>query len=343
MTPLRISFYNPILVLFFLAGTFFAPSALSQKLVTTKPISEIAIFPVGDAPATTVSLNNAFVSAEVTGPIIDIPVKVGDEVEKGTTIVKLSCTDHELSVARARAAFKAAKADESLAKDQFSRAQRLFKANAGSKEAFNTRQSQFDKATANVNSQYAMLETAKKNVEKCEIKAPFSAVIIDRIASIGEYAVPGMRVVRLLDKDQLEISASVQEQDIRHIKDSRHIYFVSGNQRYPTSLRTVLPVVDSRLRSFQVRLDFTDTKASPGEAGRIQWKSTIPHIPADLLVLRNGKLGVFIAVENIARFIPIPDALEGHPGALDMPDETLVIMDGRFALNDGDTINISTD
>ncbi len=308
--------------------------------VTTKPLAELAIYPVYSAPATVISINDAHVSAEITGKLVTIPVQVGDTVEKNQLIAQLDCQAHVFAAQQAKALLKAAQAEAKFSHFQLERAQSLLKTKAVSEEMLNEREAQARKADAEIERLAAALDTAELHVEKCDIQAPFKAVVIERSASVGELMAPGSVVARLLDRENLEVSGNVQEQDLERLRSAKVVRFVSGERSYPLSLRVVIPFIESKLRSYEVRFSFTRAQAAPGEAGRVEWESARRHLPSELLVRRGEKLGVFIEDQGRAQFLIIAQALEGNPVPLDLPDKAAIIVDGRFQLKDGDPVQV---
>jgi hypothetical protein len=101
-----------------------------------------------------------------------------------------------------------------------------------------------------------------------------------------------------------------------------------------------LPLMDSRLRSFEVRLTFLDEKPAPGTTGRLQWKQPWSHISSEYLVRRGEQLGLFILTNDVAKFHAIAGARPGRPGLVDLPANTQIILDGRHALDDGDPVTV---
>lgn len=306
--------------------------------VTTTPLRDLVIFPIRSAPATAVSLNDTSISAQITGNIMDILVKVGDVVERGELITRLDCADHVLLEKQAEASLQAAKAKNEFARSQMQRADQLSKTKNIAQEILHQRKADVDTSAAEVLRLDVALHAAKRNIEKCDIRAPFKAVVIEKLASVGELAVPGTVIMRLFDQDNIEIRAMVQEQDLPSLKESKTLQFASRDHAYPLTLRSVLPLMKITIRSYEVRLTFSDEKAPPGSAGRLTWKIEMPHLPSDLLVSRDGALGVFIENDGQARFTPIENATQGRPVPVSLPGESAIIIDGRFGLMDGDTI-----
>jgi hypothetical protein len=186
----------------------------------------------------------------------------------------------------------------------------------------------------------ATLDKAKTAVERCEVTAPFDAVVTKRLASVGDYMQKGQPLVRLLDINNIEVSANIQEKDLQSLRASEDFELVTRNGRYPLELRTVLPQMDSRLRSFEARFSFLDNTAVSGSAGRLTWRSSTPHIPADLVVNRDG-LGIFIMGDNgKVRFVGLHNAVAGVPVVTDLDPTTRIVIEGRFNLNDEDIVAI---
>ena len=61
------------------------------KAVTVAPLEDLYIYPLRDAPARTISLNDARVSAEIDAVIKGVEVNVGDNVVSADLIALLDC------------------------------------------------------------------------------------------------------------------------------------------------------------------------------------------------------------------------------------------------------------
>jgi RND family efflux transporter MFP subunit len=309
--------------------------------VTTKKLADVLFFPVRDAPATTLSLNDTKVSSELNGLLKGINVRVGDSVKQGDVVALMDCQDYEISVAQASASIRAERAKLKFDRSRLEKVEQLSKKNNISAEEVERRTSTVAITGAEVERLRALLKATRRAVDKCSIRAPFDAVVIEKIANLGDYMTPGRPVLRLLDRDNVEISAKVQEQDLDFLKLAKKVSFVANDKIYPLTLRATLPLMESRIRSYEVRLNFTGDKAFPGSAGRTQWETLDPHVPAELLVRRNG-LGFFIEAAGRAKFVPVGGTSEGQPAKLltSLPGPSRVIINGRFELNDGDAVRV---
>ncbi len=309
--------------------------------VTTKNLAEVLFYPVRDAPATTLSLNDTRVSTELKGILKGINVRVGDSVKQGDIVASMDCEDYEIAVTQATAALTAQRATLKFDRSRLKKVTQLSKKKNISTEEVERRTSNAAISAADVEGLKASLKATERAVAKCSIRAPFDAVVISKLANLGDYLVPGSPVLRLLDRDNVEVSAKVQEQDLELLKQAKSMAFIANDKRYPLSLRAILPLMESRIRSYEVRLEFTADKAYPGSAGRTEWKTPSPFVPAELLVRRKG-LGVFLAVDGRAKFVPLPGASAGQPAAFanTLTKDSAIIINGRFKINDGDAVRV---
>lgn len=113
----------------------------------------------------------------VTGQVIEVPVKGNVPLNKGDVLFRLDPKPFENKV-------KSLKARAMAAKTELERAEKLYKAKAGSKR-------DFDLATANLNDQNAQLAQAEYDLSQTTVRAPASGYVTQVILR------PGMRAASL--------------------------------------------------------------------------------------------------------------------------------------------------
>ena len=303
-------------------------------------LSALAFYPEYSAPATAISLNETVVSAELNARIIQFEAKVGDQFKKGAILVRLDCRDYTLVLEQLEAALMGIEARYDFARKSLARAERLRSQHNISEELFEQNQMEWATLNAERSSQEIAIKMAKNNVAKCMVRAPFDAVLVERLSSLGALSMPAMPLVKLVDrsKNGLELSAKVLMQQVVSLQHAAHIEFSSDGEVYAVALRALTPVVEPLQRNRDARFTFVDKQPLPGQAGRLVWKEKEAVIPADYLLARNGLSGVFIIDNGVAKFHVVDGALEGRPLKADLPDDTLLITEGRFALQDGDAV-----
>lgn len=292
-----------------------------------KPLSQVAVFPERSAQAQVVSLSESKLAAELAARIVKLAVEPGQRIARGALIAQLDCRDFDLAGERALAAKTASAARARLAELQHARTQKLAAEGFISKDALDIRHAELDSTRAEVAINEAALKTARAAQGKCVLRAPFPAIVQERLAQEGEMAQPGTPLVSLIDTSRIEVRAEVQEADAAGLKSARRIAFVNNAGRYPLRLLRLSPALLKSSRLVEARLRFTGAAAAAGSSARVIWASPEHHVPAELLVRRQGRLGVFLATEQATRFHPLPNAQEGRPAKAEglRPDSRIVV------------------
>jgi HlyD family secretion protein len=186
-------------------------------------------------------------SADVSGEIVDLYVKEGDVVKKGTLLCRINPEIYISSQDRANAAVNSAKSSSEnsksrleQAKSQFKQAElsynrnkKLYDDNVISAADFETAKSNYEVAKAevdaatqsvsgamfNINSSLASLKEANENLNKTSIYAPVDGTVSKLSKEKGERVVgtnmmEGTEILRLANLNEMEVSVDVSENDI---------------------------------------------------------------------------------------------------------------------------------
>ena len=229
-----------------------------------------------------------------------------------------------------------------LARTQLQRARDLKRERNISDEEVDRRQTELLALNAELAAQEEAQVQARLNVARCQIEAPFTAVVTGRLASVGALAAPGTPLVQLVQLDDAEVSARIRPEEAKAGAAAESIAFSWQGERFPLDVLRTLPVVDPSTRTIEVRFAFSGASAPPGASGRVHWLSAAAFLPADLLVRRAGGLGVFLFNDNHAHFHPLPGALEGQPARAELPEGARIVVDGRHGLKNGQRVAIGS-
>ncbi len=324
-----------------LAGMLMLAAGTVQAAVpiTWAPLSTLVIRPVRSAPAQVQSLNDSQISAEIQARIDQIPVRVGDPLAKGDLLVELDCRQYRSQLAAQQAARRQTDAKRQLAVSQLARARSLRKQRNISEEQLEQRDTDVATLTADGATQDEAVRQAELLVERCQIRAPFDAVVAERQGQVGALAMPGTPLIRVVQTGELEVSAQLTPTEAREVQTAERLELVFDGQRAAVQLRRLAPIVDARSQTREARLVLVDTQVPAGAAGRLEWRAPGAFVPADLLVRRQGTLGVFSVADGRARFHALPDALEGQPAPIDLPAGTPIVMEGRQRVSDGEAVS----
>ncbi len=314
--------------------------------VTLRPLSSLLTQSKSSAPASVISLNHATISAEITGRVTEVFVEAGETVNQGTRLASIDCRSYDLSHKQALAALKVAKTRFNLAKKEFVRNQKLVHQGTISRELFDQADANQRTTLADIELKNVQIASARLAVSRCQIVAPFGGQISQRIVQKGQLVTPATPLFRLLQTDSLEVKASLSPPEIAFAKNSPRLEFVSGKRKWKVKLRSVIQTVDETTRTQEVRLSLPkNAQLASGLSGRLEWHSNTPKLSADYLLRRGDHLGVMIAEgldkkQAKARFYPLPDAKEGQPALIDLPENTQIIGQNRYRVKDGQRITV---
>lgn len=316
-------------------------AAFAATPVTTVPLGELLQPVERSAPATLLALNAPALAAEINARIDAIPVRVGDPVAEGDPLVELDCRTRQARREAGQARLAQLDAQTRFARTQLDRATDLKRRNTISDEEFDRRRTELDDLLAQRQGQQADLVQLQIEVDHCTVRAPFKALVSERLASVGDLASPGTPLLRLMQLDDLELSARLRDREAAELPPQGQYWFDYQGQRISVRLRRVLPLVDSVSRTREARFSVAGLDALPvGAAGRLVWQAPLPAVPADYLVRRGDRLGLFLLAGGKARFHALDGAVEGQPAATALSPDTLIIVQGRHGLADGDPVTL---
>ncbi|WP_157991510.1 efflux RND transporter periplasmic adaptor subunit [Caldimonas tepidiphila] len=303
--------------------------------------AEIAIRPERSAPATVVARNQARVAAEVAGRIERWTVDAGGRVARGALLAEIDAGDYRIARERAATAVQAGRARLALAESQHERARELVAQGFLSKEALNQRDTELQLARSELAASRSQLASAERALARTRVTAPFAASVSERLAQAGEYVAPGTVLFVLTETEGAELSARLPPEEVASLRAAPEPVFESPGGRTPARLLRVAGSVSAPARTIEARLA-PRQPLLPGTEGRLLWKEDRPHLPAALLVRRDGRLGVFAVQDGRARFVPLPQAQEGRAApAPGLAPDTPLVVDGQARLRDGQPLTVA--
>lgn len=314
--------------------------------VTVKALQQLVFHPLKKAPAQVVTLQNSLLSSEISALVERVHVQVGDKIVKGQLLVTLECADYELNKQQLAAEKEALTADYQFAAYQFERSEKLLKNNNVSQQLHRGQAASLKKLSAQIQLLQSKIKQAGNNISRCQIKAPFNSVVVQRLINRGENTAPGTPLIQLIDVDNLEVEVQVPIVVVDDL-NYKALDFVYRKQHYPVVIRAIIPSIETRARHQRVRLSFVDKKALPDAFGVVEITKRELHIPANYLLKRNTQVGLFVLQEVTerynkkifkARFYAVKDAQIGRSAMIDLPLSSQIIIEGRHALHDGDTV-----
>ena len=160
---------------------------------------------------------SANISTRIMGYITMLKVKVGDHVNKGQLIATISNQDILAKRAQADAMINEAEASLKNAQKDYDRFSVLYQQQSATAK-------ELDNVTLQLNSSKLRLEAEKQmrnevnaQLSYTNLTAPFSGIVIQKLADAGSMASPGMPIVTIEQTSSYQVSASVPESNIKLI------------------------------------------------------------------------------------------------------------------------------
>jgi len=305
----------------------------------------------------------ARISAETGGRIVEITHREGDRVEAGEVLVRLNdatpkaqlvlaeeglpvarAASREACIARDRAARelkrKGSLADrEIVSEDVLDALQSAFKAAEASCSAL---EAEIDRARAGIAS-------ARAELAKYTIHAPFSGVIADQEVEVGEWITPSPPlltappVVDILDPNSLYVSAPMDEVDSAKIRGGQRAKVTVDSHPGESFAGQVVRVspfvldVEAQNRTVEIEVEF-DTSASesgflPGTSADVE---VVLEVRKDVLRVPTAAL-----LEGARVLVPENGTLEERPVELGLKNWEYAEL--RKGLDQGQLVVVSLD
>ncbi len=209
---------------------------------------------------TTASKHSVKIVPQVTGQIVEIKFNQGDNVKKGQLLAVIDKRPFAAEVKRLEGVLAQSKAQLKIDQLQVERNRKLAKDNYVDKQTFDTLVAKVEVDKGIVAANEAALETAKINLEWCDITAPVDGKVglynlnvgniaveessvlttIEQVDSLYvDFAIPSQRLhdaQRLMKENGGKLNIIVQyvEDDMSHLKRETSVSIVLNKMRYET-------------------------------------------------------------------------------------------------------------
>jgi RND family efflux transporter MFP subunit len=286
------------------------------------------------------------------GRITAIFVEAGDKVKRGQLLAKLDQSVLRPQINNMAAALEAARAQAALSLAEYRRAESVNASGALSAEEVERRHAASVTDDARVNVAAAQLAEMQARLDRSEIRAPDSGVVLTRTAELGQTASPGGEpLFRIARGGEIEMRGQVAEQDLAQLKlkQPATVYLTGITKPFAGHVRLLGVVIDPKTRLGEIRIALEpDPALRPGAFARgevIVGNARRPVLPqtAVLSDVRGSYVYVVAADQKVERrtvtiSTTTPDGIvvgEGLRG-----DERVITLAAGF-LREGEKVNVA--
>jgi membrane fusion protein (multidrug efflux system) len=196
---------------------------------------------------------------EISARITQLNIQEGQPVAKGALLVKLFDADLRAQLQKLQA--------------QADNARRTEDRNKQLLERGGISQQEYDIVTTNLRSSLADIELVKANLQRTEIRAPFSGIIGLRNVSNGAVVSPSTLIARLQQITSLKLDFSIPEKYGQSVRNGSKISFLVDGSTEPSQgvVYAIEPGVEEQTRNLRIRARINNTTAKfrPGTFARV--------------------------------------------------------------------------
>jgi RND family efflux transporter MFP subunit len=253
--PLKIQLYTALLL------SVFSFSSVNAQQFPPANVNVIAakmslLTPVAPVSGTIVSQNDSKIAAEISGRLVSLS-PLGARVNKGDIIAKID--DRRLKIQKKEDQANIINAQTRLRylETEVTRKTSLIKQKLTPVTELDKAVSDRDVAKGDVITAQAVLAKTEQDLAFTQLKAPFTGIIAQRIANLGEFVNNGSAIVRLVETANMEASVFAPITSYQYLINAKELYIESplGNGLAP--IKTLVPVANTRSHLMEVRLDMS--------------------------------------------------------------------------------------
>jgi RND family efflux transporter MFP subunit len=314
-------------------------------LVDLEPVRSELISKQIWVPGTVISRSDSNIASEVSGRITWM-AEVGQRVEQGQVLAKLDDQIFKLEFAQNQSNIAKWTAKVEQLQRRKKRFASMLKLNNSSMDQQEEIISELAFARQELVQANIASTLTKYRLSQTQVKAPFSALVVNRLQSIGEYTSTGMDIMRIVDTSNVEASIKAPLSAVPYIKKGMQVAVKSNQTQKLETIRAIVPVGNAQSRMMEVRVALMSGDFAIGSAVRI----ALPHsdfhqattVPRDALVLR--KSGSFIYTvdgQGVAQQVMVQTGIgvgERIEVIGDLDDRAQVVVRGAERLRPGQKV-----
>jgi RND family efflux transporter MFP subunit len=275
------------IIVLLVISTFTVGYAFASDLPTAT-VQQVQSQKLSIVDATIEAVQQATVSAQVSGRILEINFDVDDYVEKGKVLIRLRDKEQ-------RAAFDAAKARFVEAQSEFKRVQEIYAKKLVAKAAL-------DRAEAQLKATRAAMEQAQEALDHTVIRAPYSGIVVKRLVEVGETARAGEPLMTGLSLEKMRAAVNLPQSLIYTVRQHQQAWVWVGPERetrVKAESLTISPFADPDSHTFLVRVNLPlgDHHIYPGMYTKVAFvtgEATHLVIPAQAVAHRSEVTAVYV-------------------------------------------------
>ncbi|WP_395701996.1 efflux RND transporter periplasmic adaptor subunit [Aquabacterium sp.] len=240
-----------------------ASAPAQPLLISPEDLRTVGRSVQGSGPLLTGSIQperRADLRAEVSTVVLQVLKENGEPVKRGELLVRLDDQAIRDSLASADEAARAAAQSFEQAERQFQRLRTLQAQGMSSIQAMEDAEVRRNNAQSDLVAARARVASARQQLQRTEVRAPFDGVVSDRKVSAGDTAQVGKELVKVIDPTSMRLEGQVSAERMQEIKVGQPVSFRVnglGASEFSGRVKRIDAAANATTRQVEVLVEFT--------------------------------------------------------------------------------------
>ena len=242
-------------------------------LISSEDVITLASNALTSGPSITGSVEperRADLRAEVPAVVLAVLKENGDPVRRGDLLVRLDQTSIRDSLNSAEASARAASQAFDQSQRQYERMSKLRETGVVSMQQLEDVEIARNSAQSEREASRSRVVTARQQLERTEVRAPFDGIISDRKVSAGDTTQIGKELLKVIDPGSLRFEGFVSADSVGEVEAGQRVWFkIHGflDKEFKGVITRVNPAANTTTRQVEVLVKFDDAQQQPNVAG----------------------------------------------------------------------------
>jgi RND family efflux transporter MFP subunit len=295
-----------------------APVEQLPRLVHAVLIADASEFAARSFPGRARAGQEVNRSFRVSGPLIELPVNVGDKVAEGALLARIDPQDFATRLRTLEGQLEREVANQQRASADLQRIENVLREDPGatSQAAVDRVRQLSASANAAVQSLQATVENARDQLSYTNLKAPFAGVVVETYAENFETVLARQPILRLLDPTSIEMVIQIPESLIAlapYVEEISVTFDALPDVDIPATIKEIGREATRATRTYPVTLVMGQPDGAeilPGMAGRADISSRLPE-SAPQVGIEIPLTAVFAGTEQGTNYVWVIDPGDG--------------------------------
>lgn len=286
-----------------------APPPAAVRPVRVMKVADVQEFVGRSHAAQAIANEEVDLSLRVSGPLIELPVKAGDQVKKGDVLARIDPRDYEVKVRTIEGELAAVDAKLKESRIELEVIKKLVAQDAAPARESDRKKAMVDLYAGQKAATEGKLEAARDELNYTRLVAPFDGMIATTYVDNFQTVQAKERVVRLLDLTRVKVQIDLPEKVmpvLAYVKEINCAFHAIPGRQFPAHIHEVASEASRLTRTYRVTLILDqpkDVKILPGMTGEVRGKaelsadvsqSGLEVLPSALFQGDDGKASVWL-------------------------------------------------